>query len=107
MISLNRVIFAAGICIVLTACPSPPQSGTQTPAGSGAFSLTSQAFAPDGEIPRTHTCQGDDTSVNLSWGNVPAGTQSFALVMDDPDAVPVVGYAWVHWVAYNIPPAAT
>lgn len=108
MLSAYRAISAAALCITLTACPSPPQSGTQPPAAMpSAFTLTSSAFAPDGEIPRTHTCQGDDTSVDLSWSNAPAGTQSFALVVDDPDAVPVVGYAWVHWVAYNIPPAVT
>ena len=36
----------------------------------------------------------------LSWDTAPAGTQSIALILDDPDAP---GKTWVHWVIYNIP----
>jgi hypothetical protein len=40
---------------------------------------------------------------------VPAGTKSLALVVDDPDAPDPAAprMTWVHWVVYNIPPAAT
>ncbi|EFJ32164.1 hypothetical protein SELMODRAFT_143762 [Selaginella moellendorffii] len=67
-------------------------------------------FHHEGKIPRKHTGdgQGDqkDISPALEWYNVPEGTVSLALVVDDPDAPdpkdPVV--PWVHWVLINIPP---
>lgn len=74
-----------------------------------AFILTSAAFAPGGEIPREHTCQGRDISVPLAWSDVPVGTKSLALIVDDPDAPDPKApkMTWVHWVLYNIPPTAS
>jgi Raf kinase inhibitor-like YbhB/YbcL family protein len=65
-----------------------------------AFELTSPVFAPGESIPTKYTCDGDDISPPLAWTDPPAGTQSFALICDDPDAP--VG-TWVHWVLYNLP----
>jgi Raf kinase inhibitor-like YbhB/YbcL family protein len=65
--------------------------------------LTSPAFAQGQPIPVKYTCKGEDISPALAWGDPPAGTQSFALIMDDPDAP--VG-TWVHWVLFNIPASA-
>jgi hypothetical protein len=70
--------------------------------------LRSSAFAHQGEIPRTYTCDGEDISPPLSWSDLPAGTKSLALIVDDPDA-PDPGapkMVYVHWVLYNIPPDA-
>jgi len=67
-----------------------------------AFHLTSSAFSHGGDIPRKHTCDGPDVSPALSWAEAPADTQSFALIVDDPDAP--VG-TWVHWVLYDLPAA--
>lgn len=64
------------------------------------FKLTSPAFKDGETIPKVHTCEGKDPSPELSWSGAPAGTKSFALIMDDPDAP--VGL-WVHWVLYDIP----
>ena len=64
-----------------------------------AFALTSPAFAQDAEIPVKFSCDGADISPELSWGIPPIGTQSFALIMDDPDAPTGT---WAHWVLYNI-----
>ncbi|GIX49181.1 MAG: UPF0098 protein [Candidatus Tectimicrobiota bacterium] len=66
-----------------------------------AFSLQSSAFAPGATIPKKYTCDGPDVSPPLRWSDPPAGTKSFALIMDDPDAP--VG-TWVHWVLYDLPP---
>jgi hypothetical protein len=66
--------------------------------------LTSGAFEPGESIPMRHACHGENLSPPLTWNNPPDGTESFALVMDDPDAVDVVGYVWDHWLLYNIPP---
>ncbi len=64
------------------------------------FDLTSSAFAQGERIPTKYTCDGEDISPPLQWSNPPQGTQSFALIMDDPDAP--VG-TWVHWVLFNLP----
>ena len=67
--------------------------------------LTSTAFADGGAIPTQHTGEGVDVSPELSWADVPDGTESFALICHDPDA-PLIKpgtYGFVHWVLYNIP----
>jgi Raf kinase inhibitor-like YbhB/YbcL family protein len=68
------------------------------------FAITTTAFPKGGEIPKKYTCDGPDLSPELSWSNSPSGTQSFALIVDDPDAP--VG-TWTHWILWNIPPATT
>jgi Raf kinase inhibitor-like YbhB/YbcL family protein len=70
-----------------------------------AFILESSAFKPNGEIPRAFTCEGDDVSPPLAWRDAPAGTKSFALIVDDPDAPDPKApkMTWVHWVLYNLP----
>ena len=62
--------------------------------------IKSAAFQNGGDIPRKHTCDGDDTSPRLSWTEAPAGAKMFALIADDPDAP---GGTWVHWVIYDLP----
>lgn len=64
--------------------------------------LTSSAFTHEGTIPQQYTCDGSDVSPPLGIAEVPAGTMSLALVMDDPDAP---RGTWDHWVAFNIPVA--
>lgn len=63
------------------------------------LTLASDAFANGGSIPVKYSCNGRDISPALAWSEPPAGTQSFALIMDDPDAPS----GWTHWVLYNIP----
>jgi Raf kinase inhibitor-like YbhB/YbcL family protein len=74
-----------------------------------SLALRSEAFADGTEIPTKHTCQGEDVSPPLSWSTPPAGTKSFALIVDDPDAPDprAPKMTWVHWVLYNLPPATT
>jgi Raf kinase inhibitor-like YbhB/YbcL family protein len=73
------------------------------------FILRSSSFEPDAPIPARHTCDGDDLSPPLTWSDAPVGTQSFALLMDDPDAPDPAAprRVWVHWLRYNLPPGAT
>jgi Raf kinase inhibitor-like YbhB/YbcL family protein len=68
------------------------------------FSITSPSFSAGGAIPKKFTCDGSDVSPQLSWKGAPAGTQTFALIVDDPDAP--VG-TWVHWVLYDVPANTT
>ena len=78
-------------------------------AGGPAMQLSSPAFAPGAEIPAVHTCEGADRPPPLAWSGAPAGTKSFALVVDDPDAPDPKApkTVWVHWVVYNLPAATT
>jgi Raf kinase inhibitor-like YbhB/YbcL family protein len=73
------------------------------------LTLTSSAFTAGGSIPAQYTCDGPDIAPALSWTGAPSGVQSFALIVDDPDApdpkAPKMTY--VHWVVYNIPATAT
>ncbi|MBI5944457.1 MAG: YbhB/YbcL family Raf kinase inhibitor-like protein [Chloroflexi bacterium] len=64
------------------------------------FEISSPAFKNGEAIPADFSCDGRDVSPALTWGEPPAGTQSFALIMDDPDAP--MG-TWVHWIIFNIP----
>ena len=66
--------------------------------------LTSPAFAANGSIPAAFTCDGKDRSPALAWDGLPAGTQSLALIVDDPDAPDprATKMTYVHWVLYNL-----
>ena len=64
------------------------------------FRLTTPAFEPGTDIPSHFTCDGADCSPALVWTNPPHGTESFALIMEDPDAP---RGTWVHWVLYDLP----
>lgn len=77
---------------------APQTAAKQSDRG---FHLTSTAFEADAAIPAKFSCTGANVSPALAWTDPPAGTQSFALIVDDPDApsaTPVV-----HWLIYNIP----
>lgn len=69
------------------------------------FTLSSPSFANKAPIPITYTCQGRGCSPKLVWNDPPSGTESFALIVDDPDAPDPKApkMVWVHWVLYNIP----
>ncbi len=65
------------------------------------FTLASPVFSNNEPFPVMYTCKGQDTRPPLSIERPPAGTQSFALIMQDPDAV---SGSWVHWTIWNIDP---
>lgn len=73
------------------------------------LTLSSTAFTHQGPIPKQYTCEGDDVSPSLAWTDPPAGTKSFALIVDDPDAPDPKAprMTWVHWVLYNLPATAS
>ena len=66
--------------------------------------ITSSAFREGEAIPRKYTCDGEDVSPPLSWSGASEGTESIALISDDPDAP--MG-TWVHWVIYDLPAGVT
>lgn len=80
-------------------------------ANAANFSLTSTDIHSGGEIGNHFVyqgfgCHGDNVSPQLSWSDAPQGTQSFALLVHDPDA-PTGGAGWWHWVVYDIPATVT
>lgn len=70
--------------------------------------ISSPDFAPQSEIPRRYTCEGDNAAPALCWTGVPARAKSLVLIVDDPDAPDPEApqRTWVHWVLYDIPATA-
>jgi Raf kinase inhibitor-like YbhB/YbcL family protein len=80
-----------------TTAPETESTGTEA---TMSLTLTSDAFATGQSIPAKYSCTGKNISPSLAWTEPPASTNSFALIVDDPDAP---AGTWVHWVLYNIP----
>ena len=70
----------------------------------GNLQLTSSAFSYGDEIPRQFGYKNGNEEPSLTINGIPEGTESLALIMDDPDAMGAVGKVWVHWVIWNINP---
>jgi Raf kinase inhibitor-like YbhB/YbcL family protein len=62
--------------------------------------IYSTSFKPGASVPDKYTCKGENISPDVSWKGAPLKTQSFALIVEDPDAPT---QTWVHWVIYNVP----
>jgi Raf kinase inhibitor-like YbhB/YbcL family protein len=104
------------LCLTLPGCggatvnpdrkPASPSTTTASasPAAPANFTVTSPAFGDNTPIPAEYSCKGRNVPPTLRWQNVPAGTESLALVVDDPDAPSGL---YVHWVVTGIPPATT
>lgn len=75
---------------------------TQAPA---RLTISSPAFRANGAIPQVHSAYHEGISPPLTWGALPAGTRSVALLVEDPDAA--VGKPFVHWLAWNVAPTMT
>ena len=73
------------------------------------ISVTSSAFDHHGMVPEVNSAYGDNVSIDLSWAELPEGTQQLALICDDPIVVEIgmMEQPFVHWVMYNIPASAS
>jgi Raf kinase inhibitor-like YbhB/YbcL family protein len=90
------------VSAILMAC-SPASTGAAGEEGTAmSLEMESPTFQEGKPIPSRFTCDGEDISPELGWSSPPAGTRTFALIMDDPDAP--VG-TWDHWVLYDLPSA--
>ena len=98
-----KTVFTAMLLagLVTAGCSQEPKSATGHVI---KIRLTSAAFADGQPIPVKYTGDALDISPPLAWTNAPAGTKSFALIADDPDAP---AGTWTHWVIYDLPPTAT
>lgn len=97
-LSETLFITALGLASVVSMRHAFASSSTQPPPGS--FTISSPSFSNGGDIAKKFTCDGADVSPQLIWTDPPAGTKSFALLTDDPDA-PMGN--WNHWAAWNLP----
>lgn len=98
---MHKHVLLIGVAVALTALGLQVVPGTLVAAGGNmTFSISSSDFPNGGDIPKKFTCDGADGSPELSWTEPPAGTQSLALIADDPDAP---GGTFTHWVLYNLP----
>ncbi|MGZ9235834.1 MAG: YbhB/YbcL family Raf kinase inhibitor-like protein [Anaerolineales bacterium] len=105
---MRRIIVYWLMGLLLAACASSATTTSESPAtneipiteATMSLEVTSDAFTNGQSIPAKYSCIGKNISPALAWNEPPAGTQSFALLVDDPDAP--MG-TWVHWVLFNIP----
>ena len=74
-----------------------------TAAVTKTLTLTSDAFQNGQSIPQVYSCDGANHSPALHWSEPPAGTKSFALVIDDPDAP---NGTFRHWGVFDVPASA-
>jgi Raf kinase inhibitor-like YbhB/YbcL family protein len=97
---LGLLLLAAG----LTACSGQADrtGAAATTSVAASIAVTSPAFADGAAIPEEFTCRGAGTSPPLSWTGLPVGTESVALVVQDPDAP---SGSFVHWVLTGLSPA--
>ena len=93
------------VCVgmAMGACGGPvDRTGAPTVSSAAdAIVVTSPAFADGATIPAQFTCHGAGGSPPLAWAGLPAGTESVAVVVEDPDAP---GGTFVHWVLWGLPP---
>ncbi len=108
MKSVMKRSYLHGIVLFLMVCSVPiiaarkRQKVKKSKSETTRFVLQSSAFAYNGLIPEKYTCDSEDeVSPPLRWLNAPKGTESFALICEDPDATG--GKTWIHWVVFNIP----
>jgi Raf kinase inhibitor-like YbhB/YbcL family protein len=95
---LTFIALTAAVSL-LVACQAPAIDTS----GAVKFKLSSPAFVDGGSIPQKYTCQGNGVSPELNWSEAPQGAKSFALIVDDPDAL---GSTFTHWVLFDIPAGA-
>ncbi len=93
-ILLTAVLIFIGFCIEKSIAQDYKERGVE-------MKLTSPSFKDKANIPSKFTCEGEDINPGLDIEDIPDGTKSLALIVDDPDA-PMK--TWVHWVVYDIAP---
>ena len=70
------------------------------------FTITSNSFKDDAVIKNIYACP-ENRQPHFSWKGYPDNTKYFAIIMDDADAIAVVGHIFVHWNLFNIPATTT
>jgi Raf kinase inhibitor-like YbhB/YbcL family protein len=104
MTSLTNIALATTLALGIAAAPA---------LAAEPFTLSSSTFKDGGLMPlktggtkkENPNCKGENVSPQLSWSNPPQGTQSYAMIVVDPQAN--AGFGLDHWIAYGIPVSVT
>lgn len=97
------VIAVAGAALII-ACVAAKFITMESFGTTKDLLLTSTAFVHNGYIPKTYTCEDEDYNPDITIRNTPRGTESFAIIIEDPDAPKGT---FDHWVAWNIAPVGS
>jgi len=105
----NRLAVTSAALLATAALVNAQEKGGKKQGPPPMINLKVEAFADGASIPERFTCAAGPTSPSpaISWSGAPAGTQSFVLIMHDPD--PVVGNSStdvLHWAIFDIPGTA-
>lgn len=106
---MKALAVLAVFAIALAGCgnggsnPNSQEGNGMDGATLAKLDLSSTAFQDGRPIPNQYSCDGRNEVPALSWGEPPAGTKSFALVIDDPDAP---SGTFRHWGVFDIPASA-
>ena len=108
LLGLMTLIVSVGAFIAFERAEAPSSLLEAVIPNPMALSISSPAFEEGGKIPSKYTCDAENVSPEIRIGNVPLGTESFVLVMDDPDIPDMVKQSrgiekFDHWAIYNVP----
>lgn len=101
---MKRVLFIMIAVSLTQACLNVLVTAEERKGEVMTMKLTSPAFRNNAYIPAKYTCDADDINPPLNIEDMPEGTKSLALIVDDPDAPAKI---WAHWVVYDIPAAVS
>jgi Raf kinase inhibitor-like YbhB/YbcL family protein len=108
LMGLLTMIVSVGAFFAFSHKANAPTEIIYTNQNSMPFVLKSSVFNEGESVPSKYTCDSDNINPEMFFENVPEGTVSFALLMDDPDIPDSVKQSrgievFDHWVLYNIP----
>lgn len=114
LVLMTAAALPTGVLAAPRALKAPAEVPAQAPVEGMAHALdsddapvlevTSSAFSANQALPPKYTCDGTQTTPPLAWSRVPAGTQSIAILVEDPDAP---GGLFTHWLVTGIAPTTT
>jgi Raf kinase inhibitor-like YbhB/YbcL family protein len=102
---VNKILISLLFPLLAVAQEKPQQ---QQPVRKPGLTMTSTAFEDGSIIPNKYTTLSPTPiSPELQWTNVPDGTVSFALILDDQDnSLQKTTNMTLHWMIFNIPGTA-
>jgi Raf kinase inhibitor-like YbhB/YbcL family protein len=87
----------------LGGCASGPKVDLPTLSVPGSIVVTSPEFSDGAALPSAYTCFGEGAFPAIRWSQLPAGTESVAVVVYDPDAK---GGDYVHRLTTDLDPTS-
>jgi para-nitrobenzyl esterase len=109
--AVAAVILSLAVSAAFAAdAPSPGAAqlamATVPAKGTARLTVESPAFQNGGDIPFENTQYRGNVFPGLSWSHGPSRTQSYVIIMQDPDSLSD-GMPILHWTMFNIPKSVT